>query len=302
MTAQIIDGKAFAKQLRHRIAEHVERLKTDHGLTPGLAVVIVGEDPASQVYVNSKSKQTKEVGMNSFKYELPKDVGEEELLKLIDELNERNDVNGILVQLPVPDHIDADKIIKRISPAKDVDCFTPENVGRLAIGLPGPVSCTPLGSLMLLRDQLGNLEGLNAVIIGRSNLVGKPMSQLLLRDNCTVTVAHSRTKDLPGLCRTADIIVAAVGRPEMIKGDWIKPGATVIDVGINRWMHRKKARAKPSWLAMWNMRKRLRLRGRLLRFPVALADDHRVPVGQHHHHHMSRQWPHAPQRFDSIVH
>ncbi len=234
MTAQIIDGKAFAKQLRHRIAEHVERLKTDHGLTPGLAVVIVGEDPASQVYVNSKSKQTKEVGMNSFKYELPKDVGEEELLKLIDELNERNDVNGILVQLPVPDHIDADKIIKRISPAKDVDCFTPENVGRLAIGLPGPVSCTPLGSLMLLRDQLGNLEGLNAVIIGRSNLVGKPMSQLLLRDNCTVTVAHSRTKDLPGLCRTADIIVAAVGRPEMIKGDWIKPGATVIDVGINR--------------------------------------------------------------------
>ncbi len=172
--------------------------------------------------------------MNSFKYELPKDVGEEELLKLIDELNERNDVNGILVQLPVPDHIDADKIIKRISPAKDVDCFTPENVGRLAIGLPGPVSCTPLGSLMLLRDQLGNLEGLNAVIIGRSNLVGKPMSQLLLRDNCTVTVAHSRTKDLPGLCRTADIIVAAVGRPEMIKGDWIKPGATVIDVGINR--------------------------------------------------------------------
>ncbi|AVX04657.1 methylenetetrahydrofolate dehydrogenase (NADP(+)) [Maritalea myrionectae] len=234
MTAQIIDGKAFAQQLRHRIADHVERLKTEHGLTPGLAVVIVGEDPASQVYVNSKSKQTKEVGMNSFKYELPKDTGEAELLNLIDELNERDDVNGILVQLPVPDHIDADKIIKRISPAKDVDCFTPENVGRLAIGLPGPVSCTPLGSLMLLRDQLGKLEGMNAVIIGRSNLVGKPMSQLLLRDNCTVTVAHSRTKDLPGLCRTADIIVAAVGRPEMIKGDWIKPGATVIDVGINR--------------------------------------------------------------------
>ncbi|WP_027835340.1 bifunctional methylenetetrahydrofolate dehydrogenase/methenyltetrahydrofolate cyclohydrolase FolD [Maritalea myrionectae] len=234
MTAQIIDGKAFAQQLRRRIADHVERLKTEHGLTPGLAVVIVGEDPASQVYVNSKSKQTKEVGMNSFKYELPKDTGEAELLKLIDELNERDDVNGILVQLPVPDHIDADKIIKRISPAKDVDCFTPENVGRLAIGLPGPVSCTPLGSLMLLRDQLGKLEGMNAVIIGRSNLVGKPMSQLLLRDNCTVTVAHSRTKDLPGLCRTADIIVAAVGRPEMIKGDWIKPGATVIDVGINR--------------------------------------------------------------------
>lgn len=234
MTAQIIDGKAFAQQLRRRIADHVERLKTEHGLTPGLAVVIVGEDPASQVYVNSKSKQTKEVGMNSFKYELPKDTGEAELLNLIDELNERDDVNGILVQLPVPDHIDADKIIKRISPAKDVDCFTPENVGRLAIGLPGPVSCTPLGSLMLLRDQLGKLEGMNAVIIGRSNLVGKPMSQLLLRDNCTVTVAHSRTKDLPGLCRTADIIVAAVGRPEMIKGDWIKPGATVIDVGINR--------------------------------------------------------------------
>lgn len=234
MTAEIIDGKAYAKQLRQRIAAHVEGLKKEHGLTPGLAVVIVGEDPASQVYVNSKSKQTKEVGMNSYKYELPADVSETELLNLIDELNERADVNGILVQLPVPDHIDSDKIIKRISPGKDVDCFTPENVGRLAIGLPGPVSCTPLGSLMLLRDQLGKLEGLNAVIIGRSNLVGKPMSQLLLRDNCTVTVAHSRTKDLPGLCRTADIIVAAVGRPEMIKGDWIKAGATVIDVGINR--------------------------------------------------------------------
>ncbi|MCF4098339.1 bifunctional methylenetetrahydrofolate dehydrogenase/methenyltetrahydrofolate cyclohydrolase FolD [Maritalea mediterranea] len=234
MSAQIIDGKAYAKQLRQRIAEHVDRLKNEHNLTPGLAVVIVGEDPASQVYVNSKSKQTKEVGMNSFKYEMPADTSEADLLALIDELNGRDDVNGILVQLPVPDHIDADNIIKRISPAKDVDCFTPENVGKLAIGLPGPVSCTPLGSLMLLRDHLGKLEGLNAVIIGRSNLVGKPMSQLLLRDNCTVTVAHSRTKDLAGLCRTADIVVAAVGRPEMVKGDWIKPGATVIDVGINR--------------------------------------------------------------------
>jgi methylenetetrahydrofolate dehydrogenase (NADP+)/methenyltetrahydrofolate cyclohydrolase len=234
MTAQIIDGKAFASQLRQRIAEHVQRLKSEHNLTPGLAVVIVGEDPASQVYVNSKSKQTKEVGMNSFKYELPADTSEADLLALIDELNARDDVNGILVQMPVPDHISGDKIIERISPAKDVDCFTPENVGKLAIGLPGPVSCTPLGSLMLLRDQLGKLEGLNAVIIGRSNLVGKPMSQLLLRDNCTVTVAHSRTKDLAGICRQADIIVAAVGRPEMVKGDWVKPGATVIDVGINR--------------------------------------------------------------------
>jgi methylenetetrahydrofolate dehydrogenase (NADP+)/methenyltetrahydrofolate cyclohydrolase len=234
MTASIIDGKSYAEGLRGRIAEHVERLKKDHAITPGLAVVIVGHDPASQVYVSSKAKQTAEVGMASFKYELPEDASEAELLELIKRLNEDSEVHGILVQLPVPDHIDSVKVIQAISPAKDVDCFTPANVGKVQIGLPGPVSCTPLGCLMLLRDQLGSLAGLNAVIIGRSNLVGKPMMQLLLRENCTVTVAHSKTKDLASVVRGADIVVAAVGRPEMIKGDWIKPGATVIDVGINR--------------------------------------------------------------------
>jgi methylenetetrahydrofolate dehydrogenase (NADP+)/methenyltetrahydrofolate cyclohydrolase len=234
MTAKIIDGKRFAEDLRGRIAGHVARLRDEHGITPGLAVVIVGEDPASQVYVSSKAKQTAEVGMNSYKHELPTDVPEAELLDLIHQLNADPAVHGILVQMPVPKHIDANKVIEAIDPAKDVDCFTPANVGKVQIGLPGPVSCTPLGCLMLLRDELGSLEGKNAVIIGRSNLVGKPMMQLLLRDNCTVTVAHSRTKDLADVVRQADIVVAAVGRPQMIKGDWIKPGAVVIDVGINR--------------------------------------------------------------------
>ncbi|HEV7718341.1 MAG TPA: bifunctional methylenetetrahydrofolate dehydrogenase/methenyltetrahydrofolate cyclohydrolase FolD [Arsenicitalea sp.] len=234
MSAKIIDGKAFAEGLRGRIAGHVERLKREHGIMPGLAVVIVGEDPASQVYVTNKAKQTAEVGMASFKYELPGDTPEAEVLDLVRALNQRPDVHGILVQNPLPAHIDPLKIILTISPAKDVDCFTPDSVGKLVIGLPGPVSCTPLGCLMLLRDQLGSLAGLHAVIVGRSNLVGKPMSQLLLRENCTVTVAHSRTRDLADVVRSADIVVAAVGRPQMIKGDWIKPGATVIDVGINR--------------------------------------------------------------------
>lgn len=234
MTAKIIDGKLFAEGLRTRIADHVARLKIDHQITPGLAVVIVGHDPASQVYVTNKAKQTAEVGMASFKFELPADVAETELLALIERLNADDAVHGILVQMPLPDHIDPNKVINAISPAKDVDCFTPANVGKLVIGLPGPVSCTPLGCLMLLRDQLGSLAGLYAVIIGRSNLVGKPMAQLLLRDNCTVTMAHSRTKDLAAVVRQADIVVAAVGRPLMIKGDWIKPGAVVIDVGINR--------------------------------------------------------------------
>jgi methylenetetrahydrofolate dehydrogenase (NADP+)/methenyltetrahydrofolate cyclohydrolase len=234
MSAKIIDGKAFAEGLRGRIAGHVERLKREHGIIPGLAVVIVGEDPASQVYVTNKAKQTAEVGMASFKYELPGDTPEAEVLELVRTLNERPDVHGILVQNPLPAHIDPLKIILTISPGKDVDCFTPDSVGRLVIGLPGPVSCTPLGCLMLLRDQLGSLAGLHAVIVGRSNLVGKPMSQLLLRENCTVTVAHSRTRDLADVVRSADIVVAAVGRPQMIKGGWIKPGATVIDVGINR--------------------------------------------------------------------
>jgi methylenetetrahydrofolate dehydrogenase (NADP+)/methenyltetrahydrofolate cyclohydrolase len=234
MTAKIIDGKAFAASLRQKIADHVAKLKSEHNITPGLAVIIVGHDPASQVYVNNKAKQTVEVGMNSFKYELPETATEQEVIDLIHELNNRDDVHGILCQLPVPKHIDENKIIEALSPAKDVDCFSPENVGKVAIGLPGPVPCTPLGCLMLLRDELGDLSGKNAVVIGRSNLVGKPMGALLLRDSATVTIAHSRTKNLAGLCKEADIVVAAVGRPEMIKGDWIKKGATVIDVGINR--------------------------------------------------------------------
>ena len=234
MAAKIIDGKSFAQDLRGRIAGHVQRMQSEHGITPGLAVVIVGHDPGSQVYVAQKAKQTVEVGMHSEKYELPETASEAEVLALVDKLNADPAIHGILVQLPVPPHIDAKKIIETISPEKDVDCFTPASVGKLAIGLPGPVSCTPLGCLMLLRDTLGNLAGLHAVVVGRSNLVGKPMAQLLLRENCTVTMAHSRTKDLPAVVRQADIVIAAVGRPEMIKGDWIKPGATVIDVGINR--------------------------------------------------------------------
>ena len=234
MSAKIIDGKAFAADLRKKIAAHVDELKSKHRLTPGLAVIIVGHDPASQVYVNNKAKQTVEVGMNSFKFELPETATEDEVLALIEELNNREDVHGILCQLPVPKHIDENKIINALSPAKDVDCFSPENVGKVAIGLPGPVPCTPLGCLMLLRDELGDLSGKNAVVIGRSNLVGKPMGALLLRDSATVTTAHSHTKDLAAICNDADIVVAAVGRPEMVKGDWIKEGATVIDVGINR--------------------------------------------------------------------
>lgn len=234
MTAQIIDGKAFAGELRERIAVHVRNLKDTHNLTPGLAVVIVGHDPASQVYVRNKARQTEEVGMASFKYELPEDVAEADVLALVAELNERPEVHGILVQMPVPDHIDSVKIINAIDPNKDVDMFHPASAGKLMTGQLGPVSCTPLGCLMLLRDLHGKLEGMNAVVIGRSNLVGKPMAQLLLGDNCTVTMAHSRTKDLAEVVGRADIVVAAVGRPKMVQGDWIKPGATVIDVGINR--------------------------------------------------------------------
>ena len=234
MTAKIIDGKSFAEGLRGRIAAHVARLKADHGVTPGLAVVIVGHDPGSEIYVSQQAKQTVEVGMHSEKYELPEDTSEAEVLALVQRLNDDPAIHGILVQLPLPKQIDPNKVIATISPDKDVDCFTPASVGKVQIGLPGPVSCTPLGCLMLLRDTLGSLEGLNAVIVGRSNLVGKPMAQLLLRENCTVTIAHSRTRDLPTVVRGADIVVAAVGQARMIKGDWIKPGATVIDVGINR--------------------------------------------------------------------
>jgi methylenetetrahydrofolate dehydrogenase (NADP+) / methenyltetrahydrofolate cyclohydrolase len=234
MTAKIIDGKAYAEGLRGRIAGHVERLRREHGITPGLAVVIVGHDPASEIYVRDKAKQTVAIGMYSEKHELPEDTPEAEVLALVRRFNADPKIHGILVQLPLPKQIDPNKVIATISPDKDVDCFTPASVGKVQIGLPGPVACTPLGCLMLLRDTLPKLEGLHAVIVGRSNLVGKPMAQLLLRENCTVTIAHSRTRDLPGIVRQADIVVAAVGRPKMIQGDWIKPGATVIDVGINR--------------------------------------------------------------------
>ncbi len=234
MTAEIIDGKAFAADVRGRVAEHVARLKEENGITPGLAVVLVGEDPASQVYVRSKGRLTVEVGMKSFEHRLPAETPEEELLALIERLNADPEVNGILVQLPLPKHLHEDLIINAIDPAKDVDGFHISNVGLLATGQKAMVPCTPLGCLMLLREQLGSLSGREAVVIGRSNIVGKPMAQLLLRDSCTVTIAHSRTRDIEEVVRRADIVVAAVGRPEMVTADWIKPGATVIDVGINR--------------------------------------------------------------------
>ncbi len=234
MSATVIDGKAFAAKVRGQVAEHVTRLKTDHGITPGLAVVMVGEDPASAVYVRSKGKMTVEVGMNSFEHKLENDTSEKVLLKIIDDLNNDPAVHGILVQLPLPDHLDSDMVINAIDPGKDVDGFHISNVGLLGTGQKSMVPCTPLGCLMMLREHHGNLSGLNAVVVGRSNIVGKPMAQLLLNDSCTVTIAHSRTKDLAGVVKQADIVVAAVGRPEMVKGDWIKAGATVIDVGINR--------------------------------------------------------------------
>ncbi|MBS0125476.1 bifunctional methylenetetrahydrofolate dehydrogenase/methenyltetrahydrofolate cyclohydrolase FolD [Thetidibacter halocola] len=234
MTATLIDGKAFAVTVRGKVAEHVARLVADHGITPGLAVVLVGEDPASQVYVRSKGKQTVEVGMASFEHKLPADTSEADLLALVQRLNADPAVHGILVQLPLPKHLDESLVINAIDPAKDVDGFHISNVGLLATGQKSMVPCTPLGCLMLLRDHLGSLSGKDAVVIGRSNIVGKPMAQLLLGDSCTVTIAHSRTRDLADVVRQADIVIAAVGRPEMVPGDWIKPGATVIDVGINR--------------------------------------------------------------------
>jgi len=234
MTADIIDGKAFAAGLRARIAAAVPDFLARTGRKPGLAVVLVGEDPASQVYVRSKGKMTVEVGMASFEHKLDAGVPEEQLLALVRELNADPQVDGILVQLPLPEHMDEAAVIAAIDPDKDVDGFHVVNAGRLAVGSEGFVPCTPLGCLMLLKDRLGSLAGLNAVVIGRSNIVGKPMAQLLLRESCTVTIAHSRTQNLPAVVKNADIVVAAVGRPEMVKGDWIKPCATVIDVGINR--------------------------------------------------------------------
>ena len=234
MSAQIIDGKAFAAKVRGQVAEHVTRIKEENGITPGLAVGLVGEDPASQVYVRSKGKQTVEAGMNSYEHKLDADTSQDDLMKLIADLNADKDVHGILVQLPLPKHLNEDLVINSIAPEKDVDGFHISNVGLLGTGQKSMVPCTPLGCLMMLRDYHGSLSGMNAIVIGRSNIVGKPMAQLLLGDSCTVTIAHSRTKDLPAVVRGADIVVAAVGRPEMVPGDWIKPGATVIDVGINR--------------------------------------------------------------------
>ena len=232
--ATIIDGKAFSARLRGEIARKVEIVTKNHDLTPGLAVVLVGEDPASQVYVRSKGKQTAESGMNSYEHKLDVATSQADLLALIDQLNNDPKVHGILVQLPLPAHIDEEKVINSVSADKDVDGFHLSNVGRLSTGGDGIVPCTPLGSIMMLKDHLGDLSGKKAIVVGRSNIVGKPMAALLLKESCTVTIAHSRTADLPGECRQADIVVAAVGRAEMVKGDWIKPGATVIDVGINR--------------------------------------------------------------------
>jgi methylenetetrahydrofolate dehydrogenase (NADP+)/methenyltetrahydrofolate cyclohydrolase len=234
MTASIIDGKAFALGLRERVGQQVASFRAASGRAPGLAVVLVGEDPASAVYVRNKHKATIAAGMESFEHKLPADTSQDDLIALVDRLNADPAVDGILVQLPLPDHIDERVVTTRIDPDKDVDGFHPVNAGRLATGLYGFVPCTPLGCLMLLKDQLGDLAGLDAVVIGRSNIVGKPMAQLLIKESCTVTVAHSKTKDLSSVVKRADIVVAAVGRAEMVKGDWIKPGATVIDVGINR--------------------------------------------------------------------
>ena len=234
MTAYVIDGKAIAAKVRSDVAADVARLKSQHGLVPGLAVVLVGEDPASKVYVRNKAAQTVEVGMQSFEHKLAEDTPEQVVLDLVAKLNADPNVNGILVQMPLPKHMDSNKVLELIEPLKDVDGFHPMNVGRLSIGERALAPCTPVGSIILAKSVKHDLSGLNAVVVGRSNIVGKPMAQLLLRENCTVTIAHSRTKDLPDVVRAADLVVAAIGKPEFVKGDWIKPGAIVIDVGINR--------------------------------------------------------------------
>lgn len=240
MAAKVIDGKEFAASVRAQVAEQVSKLKDEHNIIPGLAVVLVGEDAASQVYVRNKHASTLEVGMNSYEHRLSADTAESDLLKLINDLNNDPKVNGILCQLPLPKHLDEELVINSIIPEKDVDGFHISNVGMLSTGQKSMVPCTPLGCLMMLRDHHGSLSGLNAVVVGRSNIVGKPMANLLLRYSCTVTIAHSRTKNIEAVCRTADIVIAAVGRPEMITGDWIADGATVIDVGINRIPHPDK--------------------------------------------------------------
>src|SRR5271169_2109082 len=234
MTARIIDGKTIASELRARVADEVTRVKRESGLTPGLAVVLVGNDPASEVYVRSKHKQTQEAGMASFEHRLPADVSQSDLLALIDKLNRDSSVHGILVQLPLPKSLHTETVINAIDPAKDVDGLHPNNAGRLAGGFAALSPCTPLGCIILTKSVHASLEGMNAIVIGRSNLVGRPLVQLLLNENATVTIAHSRSRELPQLCARADLVYAAVGQPEMVRGDWIKPGATVIDVGINR--------------------------------------------------------------------
>jgi methylenetetrahydrofolate dehydrogenase (NADP+)/methenyltetrahydrofolate cyclohydrolase len=234
MTAYTIDGKAIAAKVRADVAAEVARIKREHGFTPGLAVVLVGEDPASKVYVRNKAEQTVEVGMASFEHKLSAETTEAFLLDLVAKLNADPNVHGILVQMPLPKHIDSVKVLDSIDPAKDVDGFHPMNVGKLSIGERALAPCTPVGSIILAKSVKHDLSGLEAVVIGRSNIVGKPMAQLLLRENCTVTIAHSRTRDLPGVVRRADLVIAAIGKPEFVKGDWIKPGAIVIDVGINR--------------------------------------------------------------------
>jgi len=234
MSARIIDGKAIAANLRGKITAEVSRLKSAHGLTPGIAVVLVGDNPASEVYVRSKSKAVAEAGMRAVDRKLPATTSEKDLLKLVTELNVDQSVDGILVQLPLPQQIDAQKVIAAIDPAKDVDGFHPLNVGRLASGLPAFVPCTPLGCILLAKTVHSSLSGMEAVVIGRSNIVGKPVAQLLLAENATVTICHSRTRDLAAVCRRADLLIAAIGKPEFVRGDWVKPGAAVIDVGINR--------------------------------------------------------------------
>lgn len=234
MSARIIDGKTIAADLRGKVSDAVHRLRRDRGVVPGIAVVLVGDNPASEVYVRTKSRAVADSGMRAFDYKLPASASEAELLDLVAKLNADEEVSGILVQLPLPKQINAQKIIAAIDPAKDVDGFHPLNAGRLAIGLPALVPCTPLGCVLLAKTVHETLAGLEAVVVGRSNIVGKPVAQLLLAENATVTVTHSRTNDLPSVCRRADLLVAAIGRAEMVRGDWIKPGATVIDVGINR--------------------------------------------------------------------
>lgn len=234
MTARIIDGKAIAAELRAKVAAEVKRLSTQHGITPGLAVVLVGNNPASESYVGSKAKATVETGMRSFDHRLPDSVSQADLLALVAKLNADPAVHGILVQLPLPKQIDAQQVLNAIDPGKDVDGFHPINAGRLAAGLPALVPCTPLGCIMLAKTVHPSLAGMDAVVIGRSNIVGKPVAQLLLAESATVTITHSKTRDLPAVCRRADLLIAAIGRAEMVRGDWIKPGATVIDVGINR--------------------------------------------------------------------